>query len=60
MPRRGNEHIAQGIALGSRWCDNRPERAKAQEKLTAENRDRVRRREEEGNVIFCLNTYPEM
>ena len=28
-PRRSNEHIAQGIALGSQWCASRPERAKA-------------------------------
>ena len=28
-PRRGNDHIAQGNALGSRTSDPRPERAKA-------------------------------
>ena len=28
-PRRGNEPLAQGNALGSRQWDNRPERAKA-------------------------------
>ena len=28
-PRRGNEPTAQGIALGSRTSDPRPERAKA-------------------------------
>ena len=28
-PRRGNEQIAQGIALGSLWRGNRPEGAKA-------------------------------
>ena len=29
MPQRGNEPIAQGIALGGRMRDQRPERAKA-------------------------------
>ena len=28
-PRRGNEPIAQGIALGKERCSQRPERAKA-------------------------------